>query len=658
MLTTGTILEERYYIKELIGQGGMSSVYLAQDYKLDTLWAIKEIYLDTDSGLDLMAEPEILKRLKHPNLPRIVDIIQTSECIYIVEDYIEGTSLERLITPEGCKEQDVIRWAKQLCDILIYLHNQKPYPIIYRDMKPSNIIIDPKGDAWLVDFGIAREFSVEKSNDTIHLGTRGYAAPEQYEAQTDERTDIYSLGVTLYHAVTGNSPKEPPYEILPIREIDPRLSEGLELIIKKCVAKNPKSRYQSARELLNEFNNIHKLNREYRLALLKKRLLIGTCVMACFLIAYGIIVLENHKHAQALAVFNQYYSSGVQAFEEGDFSAAEQHFERAGEINHNRDIYIGLAKTYLKKNETQQAINYLLENAKAGHIVSDWEVRYLLGTAYFSQEDYQQAISYLESALQNEENINMDTTTIYRDLAVSYGKVGDYAKAEAILNSLSQEAGQENHITHYIAGEIAMLKHSYDVARDRLTIAVELDPNNVRYLITLARLYVDLNDQTVGFTETCGNFQQALSLLNDAQAIDNHNILALNELGKTYYDYGIFLETSGHAECRDMYQQALVSFSRIVDMGIDNTDMLLNQGILLDKLERSQDADEAYNRALAMEPNHSRANLVYGLFKLKQKDYSTAYHYLNKTVQVNQNEADVSTAQVQINELRAKGWVD
>ena len=236
MLTTGTILEERYYIKELIGQGGMSSVYLAQDYKLDTLWAIKEIYLDTDSGLDLMAEPEILKRLKHPNLPRIVDIIQTSECIYIVEDYIEGTSLERLITPEGCKEQDVIRWAKQLCDILIYLHNQKPYPIIYRDMKPSNIIIDPKGDAWLVDFGIAREFSVEKSNDTIHLGTRGYAAPEQYEAQTDERTDIYSLGVTLYHAVTGNSPKEPPYEILPIREIDPRLSEGLELII-KCVAK-------------------------------------------------------------------------------------------------------------------------------------------------------------------------------------------------------------------------------------------------------------------------------------------------------------------------------------------------------------------------------------------------------------------------------------
>jgi serine/threonine-protein kinase len=145
----------------------------------------------------------------------------------------------------------VIVWAKQLCDVLNYLHTRTPV-IIYRDMKPANIMLKPDGNVTLIDFGTAREYKEKNLADTTCLGTVGYAAPEQFGGmgQTDARTDIYCLGATLYHLVTGMNPCEPPYEIRPIREINPGLSAGLEKIICKCCQRDPNDRYQSAAELM------------------------------------------------------------------------------------------------------------------------------------------------------------------------------------------------------------------------------------------------------------------------------------------------------------------------------------------------------------------------------------------------------------------------
>ena len=144
-------------------------------------------------------------------------------------------------------EEMVVEWAKTLCDVYIYLHEHKPNPIIYRDMKPSNLMKTPEGTVKLIDFGIAREYKVDAKSDTLLLGTKGYAAPEQEGlAQTDERSDIYSLGVTLYHLLTGISPRE-ALGFKPLRQIDPQFSEGLEIIIRKCVMPDPKDRYQSGK---------------------------------------------------------------------------------------------------------------------------------------------------------------------------------------------------------------------------------------------------------------------------------------------------------------------------------------------------------------------------------------------------------------------------
>lgn len=213
MLEIGSVIDGKYKILNKIGQGGMSVVYLAMVEKANKQWAVKEIR--KDGGQDeetvrrgLEAEIKLLRRLKHPGLPSIADIIDSDDTFLIVMDYIEGITLKEALKEYGALDQQkVIDWAKQLCEVLGYLHSRVP-PVIYRDMKPSNIMLKPDGQIVLIDFGTAREFKVENVEDTVCLGTRGYAAPEQFGGcgQTDERTDIYCLGATLYHLLTGHNP--------------------------------------------------------------------------------------------------------------------------------------------------------------------------------------------------------------------------------------------------------------------------------------------------------------------------------------------------------------------------------------------------------------------------------------------------------------------
>lgn len=278
MARLGEIIDGKYEVLREIGKGGMSVVYLAMDKRLNKQWAIKEFRKDKDDASKqvalkaLLDEANLMKKLDHPTLPRIVDIIETNHTVYIVMDYIEGESLNKVLDAYGAQPQEaVIEWAKQLSGVLDYLHTQNP-PVIYRDMKPANIMLKPDGTVRLIDFGIAREYKEGKEGDTEAIGTRGYAAPEQFggRGQTDARTDIYSLGVTLYHLVTGKNPAEPPYEIYPIRHWDPSLSSGLEWLIQKCTQLNPGDRYQSCAEVTYVLENLDKFEGAYQKKLRSK----------------------------------------------------------------------------------------------------------------------------------------------------------------------------------------------------------------------------------------------------------------------------------------------------------------------------------------------------------------------------------------------------
>lgn len=277
MLEIGSLVDGKYKILNKVGQGGMSVVYLAMNEKANKQWAVKEVRKDGIKDFEvvkqgLVAETDILKRLSHPNLPSIIDVIDTDESFIIIMDYIQGNSLNKALDEFGAQPQEnVIAWAKQLCDVLGYLHTRTP-AIIYRDMKPANIMLKPDGNVTLIDFGTAREYKEKNLADTTCLGTVGYAAPEQFGGmgQTDARTDIYCLGATLYHLVTGKNPCEPPYEIKPIREVNPSLSSGFERIILKCTQRDPNDRYQSAAELMYALEHYEEIDDIYRRKQTKK----------------------------------------------------------------------------------------------------------------------------------------------------------------------------------------------------------------------------------------------------------------------------------------------------------------------------------------------------------------------------------------------------
>lgn len=260
MTEIGAVIDGKYEILKEIGRGGMSIVYLAMDKRLNKQWAVKEIRKKGSGKNDevvvnsLLAEANLMKRLDHPALPRIVDIIDNGVTIYVVMDYIEGESLDKILHEYGAQSEEmVIAWAKQLCDALSYLHSQKP-PIIYRDMKPANVMLKPEGNIKIIDFGIAREYKEQNLADTTVLGTKGYAPPEQYSGQTDPRSDIFALGMTMHHLLTGVDPRAGEAYV-PVRQWNPELSEGIEVIIDKCVQPASENRYQSCADLLYDLEH-------------------------------------------------------------------------------------------------------------------------------------------------------------------------------------------------------------------------------------------------------------------------------------------------------------------------------------------------------------------------------------------------------------------
>ena len=261
-LQIGDKLYDRFQILHLVGEGGMSRVYLAYDMRMGKTFAVKE-YVKGKSNVAAEAmrlEIELLKTLNHPAIPKIYDIVENDDSLIIVMEYVEGRSIDRILSERtSFPEEKVLEFARQLGELLDYLHD-RPAPIIYRDMKPGNLMLQPDGTLKLIDFGTARIYEKNASSDTVCLGTRGYAAPEQYGGmgQTDPRTDIYGLGITLHQMVTGKDPTLPPYEILSIRQINPKLSKKLEAIIEKCTQRDPDKRYQSAKELLRAIERASK----------------------------------------------------------------------------------------------------------------------------------------------------------------------------------------------------------------------------------------------------------------------------------------------------------------------------------------------------------------------------------------------------------------
>lgn len=263
-LKVNSILLARYRIEGQLGGGGQGAVYQARDLNFPEarrLVAIKEMLVTTvDPNLrantmkTFKREANILATLNHPAIPKIYDFFDQNDRAYLVMEYINGRDLEAiLVRAKKLPIEKIIEWGIDLCDVLHYLHSHQPEPIIFRDMKPANIMIDNLGKVRLVDFGIAKIF-VSGVPQTM-IGTEGYSAPEQYKGKANPLSDIYSLGATLHHVITRSDPRlEPPFSFAerPITELNSDSPPALAVIIEKALEFEPVNRYQTCGEMKAE----------------------------------------------------------------------------------------------------------------------------------------------------------------------------------------------------------------------------------------------------------------------------------------------------------------------------------------------------------------------------------------------------------------------
>lgn len=263
-LEAGKTLAEKYEVERKLGEGASGVVYLARDIHLSRYVAVKKKKQnENQEDKSFRQELVILKELRHPMLPVLYDYFW-EDGWYLVMEYIRGESLHNYINRIGAvQEKQVLLWAIQIAGLLRYLHDRKP-AVIYRDLKPDNILVCSDGNLRLVDFGTAYSRQGAGGRDIILAGTAGYAAPEQLggenggEGYSDERSDIYTFGATLYHMLTGHDPSSPPYGIRPIRSMNPELSYGMEHFVERCTMIQPEMRFQTLEEALKELERLKK----------------------------------------------------------------------------------------------------------------------------------------------------------------------------------------------------------------------------------------------------------------------------------------------------------------------------------------------------------------------------------------------------------------
>ncbi|HDR8193374.1 tetratricopeptide repeat protein [Bacillus thuringiensis] len=360
------------------------------------------------------------------------------------------------------------------------------------------------------------------------------------------------------------------------------------------------------------------------------------------------------------AKYQHFIEQARQAYHDKKYKLAEEAVGHAIAVKGKDEAHLQLATIYVAEGKNKIAIDYITKLIKDREIDKENnEAAYLLASANFRIGKYQEAVPNFEQALANNaKGIEPYKKDAMRDLAVSHMKMKEFEKAEDVIVKMSTKTNEDKAIVSYLKGQLATATVQLDKAESFFKEAITQDSKNAIYTIELSNLYVLWNKTNlIDSAKKEANYQQASQVLQAAIQKDMKNIELLNQLGIVYYEAGQFYESRDGGKSNAAYQQALEAYNRVVNSGTRDTNTLVNIGILYDKVGQGNEAEKFFAEAYSQNDEDPHVNFAFGMFKIKQKKYEEANRFLRKTVQANENEAEVRAAQEKLTEMKTNGWI-
>ncbi len=654
-LSKGDIIDGKYEILKKIGKGGMGTVYLAMDTRLQKYWAIKEVIKKNDKVDEIRiksfyVEANLLKKLDSPYIPTIIDIIDKKDGkVYVVMSYIDGKSLKSILKKHGKQpEKFVVKCAIKLCDILIYLHS-RDNPVIYKDMKPDNIMLNTEGEIKLIDFGIAsnyyeeddvldigKELNLEEIRSHLKLGTRGFASPEQFDknVRLDIRTDIYALGATMYTLLTNTvmeyKDKNFP-EKYTVRDLEPEVNLRLNEIIEKCTDINRDKRYESCYELKYDLEHYLDSGIEHRKKQIKKIIKCALVLMTSIIfLSVGLLGMSGinkqklNDYNGALNEATNYISKSIA--EDNFLEEVPKYIDLAIEIQPERDeAYIKLIDYYIRMGQTQNGLDKM-ETFIDKNIGNLKENNYILMTVaklFFngSSNDSSFSINYAKAAkyFSMVDEDEFKEAVYYKELSLSLSQFGNTVNWIAIIEALNNfEAFNDS-------------QEINSIQIDNYISVASVYISNKNYMLKNG---VDPFEKAI---ESLEKAQKNLEFLSNDELTKKYNMDILRSIGDSYYLKAENIKENSD-EKKDNYKKAIEKYKVILNIA-ENKELKHSLMLLIANINRNmEDFNEAtkiYEEIISLYPNDINTYSNYGvmlLINMNNKEKAVEIYNIAKNI--------------------------
>ena len=662
---------DTYEILDKLGEGAGGIVYKAYHKRLRQEVVIKQHRRSAVSLTGSRREVDILKNLHHSYLPQVLDFFEIDGDVYTVMSYVPGKSFAQLLA-EGYRftPKELIRWGMQICSALNYLHSQNP-PVIHCDIKPANIMLTPRGDICLIDFNISFYLG-----DTAVLGyTNGYTSPEQYimalshesgqneagDVHIDERTDIYSVGATLYHLAVGQ--KVGDYrERINAEYLAQFTGDSFAQVIERALRIDPAQRYQSAYDMFRALENIPKKDSRY-LSLLHRQTavrIVLVLLLAGFIVlgGYGISRIKSER----VDAYNGLVEEQISLIEAGDYEGQEQVFEEASELlPSSLESYYQNAYSLYKQEKFEDCISFIdydiCQNEQLDLVQARMaDVYYLRADSYFRLEQYEEAADAYEDVFR----MGTRHTEYYRDYAITLAYAGDEEEAQKVLQEAIDYGLTEDSV-YYAKGEIENALGRQDAALQEFKECISITDD----MEMKTRAYLMMSD----IYEEKGSDASRRDVLLEAreELPAEEQLQVLERLASADIELA---DTTGKKEYRE---EAIEVLTQIIDQGWGTFDTADTLAIQYEKQGEVEQARKTVDQMLETYGEDYRIYMRYAFLEIDtqelkenaQRDYSQFAEYYEKAeelyheqVKDNNTDAQMQLLEDVYGQVKEGGWLE